>query len=113
MAGIGDLANIMQKAKQMQQQFQQVQEQLRRQTVEASSGGGVVTATVNGAGDLISLKINPDAVKVGDVEMLEDLIVAAVNAAIDKSRRQMQEEMSKMTSGLNLPGLDQIGKMFT
>jgi nucleoid-associated protein EbfC len=111
--GIGDLAGIMQKAKQMQQQFQQVQEQLRHQTVEASSGGGVVTATVNGAGDLMALKIDPAAAGNGDVEMLEDLIIAAVNSANAKSRQQMQDEMSKMTAGLNLPGLDQIGKMFT
>jgi len=110
--GIGDLAGMFGKVQEMQAKFQQAQEELRRKTVEAASGGGMVTAKVNGKGELLAIKIDPQAVDVNDLEMLEDLIKAAVNAAVEKSQQLMQEELSKLTGGINLPGMDQLGKMF-
>jgi len=111
MAGLGDLAGMMGKVKEVQADMQRVQQELQNTTVEASSGGGMVTATVNGKGDLLELKIDPQAVDVKDLEMLEDLIKAAVNAAVAKSQQQMQQEMAKLTGQLNIPGMDQLGKM--
>jgi len=111
MTGLGDLAGLMGKVRQMQQQMQQMQEQRRQMTVQASSGGGMVSATVNGAGELVELKIDPSVVDTQDIEMLEDLIKAAVNAANEKSQQQLKDEMLKMTGGLNIPGLDQLGQM--
>ncbi|MBN1435916.1 MAG: YbaB/EbfC family nucleoid-associated protein [Sedimentisphaerales bacterium] len=112
MAGLGDLSGMLGKVKDMQANMQRMQEELAQRTVESASGGGMVTATVNGKGDLIAVKIDKSVIDPNDSEMLEDLVKAAVNAAVDKSRQMMQEEMAKMTGGLNLPGLDQIGKMF-
>ena len=112
MAGIGDLSGMLGKVKDMQANMQRMQEELAQRTVEAASGGGMVTATVNGKGELLALKIDKSVIDPDDNEMLEDLVKAAVNAAVEKSQQMMQEEMAKMTGGLNMPGLDQIGKMF-
>lgn len=112
MAGFGDLANIMGQVKQMQANMKQMQEDLRKKTVQASSGGGMVTAAVNGQSELVALKIDPQAVDVHDLEMLEDLVKAAVNAALAKSQEEMKQEMARLTGGLNIPGLDNIAKMF-
>ena len=109
---IGDLAGMMGQVKQMQQKMAQTQEELQAKSVQGSSGGGMVTATVNGKGDLLEIKFDPAAIDPNDLEMLEDLTRAAVNAAVEKSRQMMQEEMSKVTGGLNLPGMDQIMQMF-
>ncbi len=113
--GLGDLAGMMGKMKQMQSQMQQMQQELEKKTVQASSGGGMVTAVVNGKGDLLELKIEPEAVDTEDLEMLEDLVKAAVNAALLKSRKEMQQQMqqqvSQLTGGINLPGMENIGKM--
>lgn len=110
--GLGDLSGMFGKVQEMQAKMQQMQEEARKKVVEASSGGGMVTAKVNGKGDLIDLKIDATVVDVNDLEMLEDLIKAAVNAAVAKSQQMLQEEMSKLTGGLNIPGMDQLGKMF-
>ena len=112
MAGIGDLSGMLGKVKDMQANMQRMQDELAQRTVEAASGGGMVNATVNGKGELIAVKIDKSVIDPQDSEMLEDLVKAAVNAAVEKSQQMMQEEMAKMTGGLNLPGLDQIGKMF-
>ena len=99
------LGNIMKQAQMMQQKMMQLQKELEDKEVEASSGGGMVTATVNGKQQIITLKIEPTVVDPEDTEMLEDLIVAAINEALKKSQEMAQEEMSKITGGLNLPGM--------
>ncbi len=111
MAGIGDLGNIMGKVQEMQANMQKMQEELRKKEFEAASGGGMVHATVNGKGELLKLKIDPQAVDPRDVEMLEDLIIAAINAATIKSQEEMKSQLSQMTGGLNIPGMDQLGGM--
>jgi len=89
----------------MQAKMMKLQEELAAKTVEASAGGGMVTAVVNGKYELISLKIEKDVVNPDDVEMLQDLIVAALNEAIRKSQEMAQAEMAKLTGGINIPGL--------
>ncbi len=99
------LGNIMKQAQQMQQKMARVQEELQSREVEASAGGGMVTATVNGAQQLVALKMEPSVIDPEDVEMLQDLVLAAVNEALKKSQAMAQEEMSKITGGMNIPGL--------
>ncbi|MDW7643860.1 MAG: YbaB/EbfC family nucleoid-associated protein [Desulfuromonadales bacterium] len=99
------LGNIMKQAQLMQQKMARMQEELAQREVEASAGGGMVTAVVNGKQQLISLNIDQGVVDPEDVEMLQDLVVAAVNEAIKKSQDMMQQEMSKITGGMNIPGL--------
>jgi len=111
MVGFGDLTNIFGKIQEMQANMQKLQEELEHKTIEANSGGGMVTARVNGKGTLLDLKINREMVDFNDVEMLEDLVKAAVNAAITKSQQAMKEEMAKLTGGLNIPGIEQLGKL--
>jgi hypothetical protein len=98
--GFGDL---MKQAQKIQAQMQKVQDELASKSVEATSGGGMVTVVVNGKQDLVSIKIDPEVVDKDDVEMLEDLIVAAVNEAKRRSHEMMMDEMSKVTGGLGLP----------
>ena len=91
----------------MQEKMAEIQKSLGSRTCEASAGGGMVTATVNGNLKLVSIKVDPSVVNADDVEMLEDLIVAAVNEAYKRTQQMVSEEMSSVTSGLgiNLPGL--------
>ena len=93
---------MMQQAKQMQEKMQQQMAELR---VEATAGGGMVTVTMNGTKQLLSLKIDPDVVSKEDVEMLQDLIVAAINDAARKVDEQLGQQMSGMMGGLKIPGL--------
>ncbi|MBQ7249520.1 MAG: YbaB/EbfC family nucleoid-associated protein [Deltaproteobacteria bacterium] len=97
--------NIVKQAQMMQQKIERLQEELGEREVEASAGGGMVLAKVNGKQQLLSIKIDPAAVDPQDVEMLEDLVTAAVNEALRKSSEMVQEEMSKITGGINIPGL--------
>ena len=97
-----NIANMMQQAKQMQEKLQQQMADLR---VEASAGGGMVTVVVDGTKQLKSLKIDPDVVSKDDVEMLQDLIVAAVNDAHRKVDQQLGQSMSGLLGGLKIPGL--------
>lgn len=99
------LGDIMRQAQALQERMAKLQEEAAKKTVEASSGGGMVTAKVSGRQQLLSLTIDPEVVKSGDVEMLQDLIVAAVNEGLRKSQELMAEEMKGMTGGLNIPGL--------
>lgn len=99
------LGNMMKQAQLMQKKMEKVQEELATKEVEASAGGGMVTAKVTGKQQLVSLSIEPSAVDPEDVEMLQDLVVAAVNEAIKKSQDMANEEMAKITGGLNIPGL--------
>lgn len=101
----GGLGNIMKQAQQMQRRMAELQEDLQTRQVEASAGGGMVTAVVSGKQQLIELKIDPAAVDPDDIEMLQDLVIAAVNEAIKQSQQMAQDEMSKLTGGMNIPGL--------
>ena len=89
----------------MQEKMLKMQEELATKTVEATSGGGMVTAVVNGRNELVTLMIERDVVNPDDIEMLQDLIIAAVNEGIRKAQDLIQEEMSKITGGLSIPGL--------
>ena len=100
-----NLGDLMKKAQQMKTNLEKVQMELAEREVEAAAGGGMVTAIVNGGQEIVSLKIAPEVVDSDDVEMLEDLVRAAVNEAMKKSREMMAEEMAKITGGLPLPGL--------
>jgi DNA polymerase III subunit gamma/tau/DNA-binding YbaB/EbfC family protein len=99
------LGNIMKQAQLMQQKMERMQQELAEREVEASAGGGMVTAVANGRQQLVSLRIERSVVDPEDVEMLQDLVLAAVNEALRKSQDMMQQEMAKITGGLNIPGL--------
>ncbi len=102
-----DIKAIQKMQKEFQERIGRAQEDLKGKTVDASSGGGMVTATANGTPELVSLKIKGEAVDPDDLEMLEDLVVAAVNAALEKAQSMREGELSKITGGMNLniPGL--------
>ena len=100
--GIGDLFK---QAQDLQERLQRVQAEAGERTVESSAGGGMVRATVNGRLEVLRLQIEPGALEGGDVEMLQDLVIAAVNQALRNAQQQMADEMSKLTGGLKLPGL--------
>jgi len=102
MKGMG---NMMKQAQKLQSKMAKMQEELADRTVESSAGGGMVRAVVNGKQQLVSLEIEKEVVDPEDVEMLQDLLVAAVNDALDKSQQMMSDEMGKLTGGLNIPGL--------
>ena len=101
----GGLGNLMKQARQMQDKMAKIQEEMASRTVEASAGGGMVTATANGAGDIVSVRIEKEVVDPDDIEMLEDLVRAACNEAVKKGRDLAAEEMKKITGGMNIPGL--------
>jgi len=97
--------NPMQQVKMLQEKMAKIQEELSLKTVESSSGGGMVTAVVNGRQELVQLKIDPQVIDPEDVEMLQDLVLAAVNDALRKSQELAAGEMTKVAGGLNIPGL--------
>ena len=101
--GGGNMNNMIRQAQKMQQDMMKAQEELESKTYEAGAGGGVVSATLSGRKELVSVAIDPEAVDPDDVEMLQDLIVAAVNEALRKANEDAASQMSKLTGGLNLP----------
>jgi nucleoid-associated protein EbfC len=103
-----DLGGLMQAAQRMQEDLQRAQRDLETKQVEATAGGGMITAVVNGRMDLVSLKIDPQAVDPRDVPMLQDLVVAAVNQALTKAKAMAQAELAKATGGLSIPGMPPI-----
>jgi len=103
--GSGGIQDLMKQAQRMQQDMMRIQQELATKTVEASSGGGMVTVVVNGKQELTSIVIEPTVVDSDDVEMLQDLIMAAVNEGLAKSQDMVKEEMAKVTGGLSIPGL--------
>lgn len=109
MKGFGNFSQIMKEAQKqaqvMQKKMEEMQRELKERVVEASSGGGMVTAKMNGRQELLAVQIDPEVVDPKDVEMLEDLVVAAVNQASKKSQELYEQEMAKLTGGLNIPGL--------
>jgi len=98
--GFGQILN---QAKKMQERFEKLQEEMETKMVEAQSGGGMVSCVVNGKQDLVSLKISDEIWEERDKEMLEDLIIAAVNEGLSKSKEMWKEELSKITGGMQLP----------
>ncbi len=97
--------DLLKQAEKLQAELKRIQEKLEEKTVEASAGGGMVTAVANGKQEIVSIKIDPEVVNKDDVEMLEDLIVAAVNEAKRRAQELVMSEISKLTGGLNIPGL--------
>lgn len=102
--GLG-LGDIVKQAQELQERLSKVQEEASSRTVDASAGGGMVKVTVNGKLEVVRLQIEPQVLTGGDVEMLQDLIAAAVNEGIRSAQRMMADEMSKLTGGLKIPGL--------
>ena len=100
-----NFGNIMKQAKKIQEKMAQMQAELETKTVEASAGGGMVAVVVNGKFEILSLKIDKEVVNPDDVDMLQDLIVAAVNEGVRKAQEMTAAEMSKITGGFNIPGL--------
>lgn len=103
---IGDL---MKQAQKMQQEMGKIQEESKKKTVEASAGGGMVVVVANGAMEIVSITIEKDVVNPDDIEMLQDLVIAAVNEALRRAQQLVSEDMGKVTGGMNIPGL---GNMF-
>jgi DNA-binding YbaB/EbfC family protein len=97
--------NLLKQAQQMHTKIAQLQEEMAGKTVEASSGGGMVDIVMNGKQEILSIRIDPEVVNREEIEMLQDLIAAAMNEAIRKSHEMMTEEMKKITGGLAIPGL--------
>lgn len=97
--------DIMKQAQKLQQEMGRIQEESKKKTVEASAGGGMVTVTANGAMEIVSIKIEREVVNPDDIEMLQDLIVAAVNEALRRAQQMVADDMSKVTGGLQLPSL--------
>lgn len=105
MGGLGNMQGMLQKVQKMQAQMQQAQEELQARTFMATAGGGAVKVVVTGKKEVHSLVLDPQAVDPEDVEMLQDLIVAAVNEAMKEVDRVSEEEMGKITGGVKLPGM--------
>ncbi len=102
----GGLGNMMKQVQQMQAKMEQMQAELEKAEVEATAGGGMVKVIANGKHDILSITIDPEVVNKDDVEMLQDLIVAAVNQAHQKVQELQAEQMSNITGGLKIPGLN-------
>jgi hypothetical protein len=102
MKGMG---NMMKQAQKLQSRMMKLQEELAEKTVESSSGGGMVTVVANGRQQIVSIQIENEVVDPDDVDMLQDLVLAAVNDALAKAQEMVSSEMGKLTGGLNIPGL--------
>jgi nucleoid-associated protein EbfC len=102
MKGMG---NMMKQAQKLQAKMQRMQEELATKTVETSAGGGMISVVANGAQQIVAIKIEKEVVDPDDVEMLEDLVLAAVNDALAKSQEMVSAEMGKLTGGMKIPGL--------
>ena len=102
MKGFG---NMMKEAQKLQAQMAALQEEVGKKKVDATAGGGMVTVQANGKQELVSIKIDPEVINKDDAQMLEDLVLAACNEALRKSRELVQQELGKLTGGLKLPGL--------
>ncbi len=100
-----DLGKLLKQAQQVQAKVAEMQAELALKTVEASAGGGMVTVVMNGRNEVVSISIDPEVVDPADVEMLEDLVIAALNEARSKVEEMIKNEMSAITGGLPLPGL--------
>lgn len=111
--GLGDLASMLKNVQQIQGQMEQMKEQLRQKRVEGSAGGGMVTVEANGQQEVVNCRIAAELFDQGDREMIEDLVVAATNQALEAARKAAQEEMGKTFEGLQIPGLSDALNQFT
>ncbi|MFQ5657544.1 MAG: YbaB/EbfC family nucleoid-associated protein [Candidatus Methylomirabilales bacterium] len=102
MKGFGD---FLKQAQRMRAELERIQEAAAEKRVEGSAGGGMVTVTADGRGEIVAIKIDPEVVQSDDLEMLQDLIVAATNDAVRRAKELLSDEMGRLTGGLNLPGL--------
>jgi DNA-binding YbaB/EbfC family protein len=102
---MANMNDMMKQAKQMQDRLLRAKEDAANKTVEASAGGNMVTVVVSGRPEVVSLRIDPSVVSADDTEMLQDLVIAAVNEGIRKSQKMVEDEMSKLLGGLKIPGL--------
>ena len=102
---MGNMGKMMKQVQKMQEDMKKMQEEMEQRVIEATAGGGAVKVAANGKQQILSIEISPEAVDPEDVEMLQDMILAAVNEAIQKTQDMMQEEMKKVTGGINIPGL--------
>jgi DNA-binding YbaB/EbfC family protein len=105
MANVGGMGNLLKQAQEMQARMAKIQEELAQKTVQGSAGGGMVQVTVNGQFNLTAVQIEASVVKAEEKEMLEDLILAAVNDGMRKAREMASSEMAKLTGGFKIPGL--------
>ena len=103
-----DINGIMKQAQQMQGKMAEIQEELAQKTVTGSAGGGMVSTSVNGKGELLGITIEKELITLDDVDMLQDLIVAATNDGLRKAKELGKSEMGRLTSGLNIPGLSNM-----
>ncbi len=103
--GLPNVGNLMKKAQQLQEKMAKLQEELGEKTVETSSGGGMVAVVANGKQEIVSIKIDPEVIDANDIEMLEDLVLAAVNDALYQAKQMASEEMTKLTGGIKIPGI--------
>jgi DNA-binding YbaB/EbfC family protein len=102
---VKNLSGLMKQAQKLQARMAEMQEEVGNRTVTAQAGGGMVEAVANGRLELVSLRIDPEVANPDDVEMLQDLILAAVNEALNRAREMMSQEMAKLTGGMQIPGL--------
>jgi len=105
MKGVPNMGKLMKQAQQLQAKMAKIQEELSEKTIEASAGGGMVTAVANGKQEIVSIHIDQEVIDPDDTEMLQDLVLAAVNDALNRAKDMMNEEMGKLTQGMNIPGL--------
>ena len=103
--GMPNMNNMMKQVQQMQKKMQEVQEEVEKRELEVSAGGGAISVKINGKKEILSIEIKPEVVDPDDVEMLQDLIVAAANEAIRSAEEMVSKEMSKVTGNMNIPGL--------
>lgn len=106
------LNNLMREAQKLQEKMSKMQDEAKLKTAEASAGGGMVTAVANGAGQLVSITIEEDVVNPEDIDMLQDLILASCNEAIKRAQELVGDDMSKLTGGLQIPGMPDMSNMF-
>ncbi len=105
MKGVPNMGQLMKQAQQFQSKIAKLQDELGDKTVEGSSGGGMVAVIANGKQEILSISIDPEVINPDDVEMLQDLIIAAANDALSRAKSMMNEEMGELTKGLNIPGI--------
>ena len=102
------LGDLMKQAQKMQQEMGKIQEESKKKTVEAAGGGGMVVAVANGAMEIVSIKIEKDVVNPDDIEMLQDLVLAAINEALRRAQQMVSDDMGKITGGMNIPGMGNL-----
>ncbi|MBW1784933.1 MAG: YbaB/EbfC family nucleoid-associated protein [Deltaproteobacteria bacterium] len=105
MKGLPNMGNLLKKAQELQEKMNKLQEDLGEKTIETSAGGGMVVVVANGKQEIVSIKIDPEVVDTDDVDMLEDLVLAAVNDALTQAKQMVNQEMTKLTGGVKIPGM--------